>query len=212
MAEIDTLPIPEPPVAFQSQAPNLYTLSGALLTVVRRHFAQPENIEVPELRHYSWDIDDKLSKILIEPVYRWKPTDIQQRPAVIVKRGPWKVGQLGIGNRLLGGQELEGNAEDQHQVMVTGTHSFFCLGTAGLEAEEIAMEVVNCLMCFSQVIREQFCLARFLLTDIAPVSKLEECQSHFGVPVNVEYAMQWNWKLIRQSPIWARFDARVIDQ
>lgn len=208
---IDPLMIPEPATAMNNRAPNIYTLHGAFVTVIRRHFAQAMNIEVPELQHYSWDADDKQSKILIESVYRWNPTNIQQRPAVIVKRGPWKFMQLGIGNRYQGQPEVEGYTEDQHAVGVMGTHSFFCLGTTGTEADEIAMEVVNCLLGFSQIIRQQFCLGRFLVSDIGPISKVDECQDHFGVPVNVEYTMQWNWKLLRQAPIWARTGVQTID-
>jgi hypothetical protein len=211
MATIDTLAIPNPPTAPQSRAPNLYTLNGAFVSIIRRHFAQGSNIEVPELQHYVWDTDDKLSKILIEPVYRWNPTNIQQRPAVIVKRGPWKVETLGLGQRMMGAVEPEGYTEDVHAVMVMGSHSFFCIGTTGLEAEEIAQEVVNVLMGFLQVIREQFCLGFFKVGDIGPVSKVDECQDHFAVPVNVEYVSQWNWKLVRQAPIWARFDSTTSD-
>jgi hypothetical protein len=210
-ASIDTLVIPPPPTATDNRAQNIYTLHGAFVTTIRRHFAQPENIEVPELRHYAWNSDDKVSKILIESVHRWNPTNIQQRPGVIVKRGPWKFIQLGIGNRLEGGVDTDGYTEDSLVVGVMGTHSFFCLGTSGTEADEIAMEVVNCLLCFSQTIREQFCLARFMVSDIGPVTKMDECQDHFTVPVNVEYSMQWNWKLLRQSPIWARTNSLVAE-
>ena len=210
-ATIDTTTIPPLATSFNKRAPNLYTLHGAFVTVIRRHFAQAENIEVPELRHYAWNKDDKLSQIFIESVYRWNPTNIQQRPAVIVKRGPWKFNPTGIGNRYMGPPETDGYAEDLHVVGVMGTHSFFCLGTSGTEADEIAMEVVNCLLGFSQVIREQFCLGQFLVSDIGAVSKVDECQDHFGVPVNVGYSMQWNWKLIRQAPIWARLDSQVLE-
>jgi hypothetical protein len=211
-ATVDTLQIPEPSTSSQSKAANTYALNGAFLTMVRRHFAQAGNIEVPELQHYTWSTDDKLSTILIEPVYNWKPNVIQQRPAVIVKRGPWKIGQLGIGNKYHGYPSVEGYDEENQLVQVMGTHSFFCIGTVGLEAEEIAMEVVYVLLCFSQVIREQFCLGKFLVSDIGPVSKLDECQDHFGVPVNVEYTTQWNWKLIRQAPIWARIGWKDISE
>lgn len=119
--------------------------------------------------------------------------------------------QLGLGNRLHGTPERDGYTEDRQVVGVVGSHTFFCMGTAGLEAEEIAMEVVNCLLGFSQIIREQFCLGKFMVSDIAPVSRVDECQDHFGVPVNVEYMAQWNWKLLRQSPIWARFNSQVLD-
>jgi len=204
--------IPEPSTAMESRAPNLYTLNGALLTIIRRHFAMGDNIELDTMKHYVWDKDDKLSKILIEPVYRWNPKNIQQRPAVIVKRGPWKVNQIGIGSRNTGAPDTDGYAEDAQAVHVSGVHSFFCIGTTGLEAEEIAQEVVNCLMSFQQVIRNQLCLGRFFLTDVPPASKIDECQDHFAVPVNVEYSMQWNWKLLRQAPIWARFGSYTIQQ
>lgn len=204
MADIDTTPIPEPPSYFQSKSATTYTLNGAFITLIRRHFSSAENIECESLKNYAWSSDDKVSRILIEPVYKWKPEVIQQRPAVIVKRGPWKIQQMGIGSKVHGEPELDGYAEAEQQVLVAGTHTFFCIGTTGLEAEEVGIEVAHCLLCFMELIRTQFCLGRFIVADIAPVSKLDECQDHFGVPVNVEYMLQWNWKLLRQSPIWAR--------
>lgn len=196
---------PEPPSSICSTGPNLFVLNGALLTLIRRHFADPAGIVDPDLRNYVWtDGDGCESNIMIEPIYKWDATKIQQRPGVVVKRGQWKTQRLGIGDRHLGPPKQVGYTEFEHVILMQGTHTFFCLGNSGLEAEKVGQEVAFELLGFSEIIRQQFQLARFQLLGIDAVHRIEECQDHFVVPVNVGYGIQFNWEVLRQAPIWMR--------
>ena len=201
---------PEPPSSICSTGPVTNVINGALLAIIRRHFAERSNIVVESLRDYIWDKDDKLSRILIEPIYHWKPTNIQQRPGVVIKRGAWKIQRMGIGDRVMATVSTDGYTEAEQQVLVVGSHSLFCLGRTGLEAEEVGLEVAMELMGFSEIIRQQLCLTRFQLDSIDRVFKVDECQDHFAVPVNITYGTQLNWKVLRQTPIWMRSSMSVL--
>lgn len=181
-----------------------HLINGSLVNMIRWLFSTPENIENENLKERIWSNKPEYSKILIEAVYRWKPEDIQQRPAVIVKRGAWKLSKLGMGDRRHGPPEATGFTEAYQTIAGAGTHTFFCLGNSGLEAEEVGEEVYGFLLGFSAVIREQLCLGIFQVAEIGEVARFEESHDHFVVPVSVSYNFQLNWKLLRQTPEWMR--------
>lgn len=187
---------------FTHQASDPRTLTGAFVTLVRQHYAQPGN-EDP-VAGYHWTDSVETSQILIEPYYAWTPESIQQRPAVIVSRSPWKVEKMGLGGIEMGSPNVDGYEENVHHAVLSGGHTFFCLGTTGLDAETIATDVAQLLLCFHEQIRKRLCLSQFYLSEIGQVHKLEECREHFAVPVAVQYAVQWNWETLRQAPVWMR--------
>jgi len=190
------------PSFFQHEAANPQTLTGAFVTILRQHFADPDNTAAPA--DYTWTDDPKTSSILVEPYYAWSPENIQQRPAVIASRGPWSVSKMGIGGVDQGSPNQDGYVEDTGRAMLTGSSIFYCLGTTGLEAEKIGVAVSQLMICFSTLIRNRLCLSQFYLSGIGEVHKLEECREHFAVPVTVKYDVQWSWDVMRQAPIWAR--------
>jgi hypothetical protein len=201
--------VPEPPSSICTTGPMPHIINGALLSLIRYQFADISNITQPALHKYLWNKDEKTSAILIEPVYKWNPRNIQQRPAVIVKRGPWKVHRISIGDRLHAYVADEGYSEFTQQVLMVGSHVLFCVGRTGLEAEEIGTEVAMHMLGFSELIRQQLSLARFQLDSIGDVHRIVECQDHFAVPVTVTYGMQLNWEVVRQAPIWMRTLATI---
>lgn len=202
-----TLQVPDSSIV--STGPKSFIMTGVFLQIIRSHFSDPENIQDHNLKENVWSPDEKFSKILIEPVYKWDAKKIQARPAVIVKRGGWKVQRFGIGDKYMGPPEETGFAEDRYIVGMGGTHVFFCLGNSGLEAEALGAEVFYEMLEFSAIIREQFCLGTFQVSDLGEVSRFEEAHDHFAVPVTVSYAMQHQWKLLRQAPEWMRSNVYI---
>jgi hypothetical protein len=181
-----------------------HILTGVFLQVCRAIFSDPESISEEGLKRYIWHPDSKISRIQIESMYRWKTEDVQARPAVIVKRGAWRIEKQGIGDNTLGGTPLTGYDEAEHLTGIAGTHSIFCLGTTGLEAELVGTEVYQAFLGFSKLIREQFCLGQFNVSEIGTVSRFEESHVHFVVPVTLAYRFFVRWELLRQTPEWMR--------
>lgn len=180
-----------------------HIVTGVLVQICRAIFSDPETIEEPNLKRYLWNPDPKLSRIQIESIYRYKTEDVQERPAVIVKRGNWVIEKLAIGDAYNAPLET-GFEENSHIVVGKGTHTMFCLGTTGLEAELVGTEVYQALLGFLAVIRKQFCFAEFRVQQIGEIGRFEESSVHFAVPITVTYKFFIRWKLLRQTPEWAR--------
>jgi len=186
-----------------------HILTGVFLQICRALFSDPEAISEDALKRYIWHPDPKLSRILIEAMYRWKTEDVQARPSVIVKRGAWRIEKLGLGDNFLGGTPETGFDEAEHMTSGVGTHVISCLGTTGLEAELVGTEVYQAFLGFSKVIREQFCLGQFNVSEVGPVGRFEESSTHFVVPITLTYKFFIRWDLLRQTPEWMRTSFRI---
>jgi len=179
-----------------------HVLTGVLLQVLRHHFSEPTSIVQSPLKSYVWTPEANVSRISIEAVYNWTPQNIQQRPAVVVKRGQLKTNKVSIGNIMHGAPTEEGYAEERMVVNFKGNHQLFCAARTGSEAELLGAEVAYELLEFSQIIRQQFNFSSFELFEIGQVHRLQESHEHFAVPITVAYQYSHGWVVLRESPIW----------
>lgn len=194
------IPDPESSTCTTGLLPHI--LNGMFIQLLRHHFSNPDHIIQEPIRNYVWDRDDKVGKISIENIYRWNAAEIQERPAIVARRGPLKTRKLSIGNIEHGSPEEVGYTEDRMIVGFTGSHSFFCMAGTGAEAEQLGAEVAYEMLEFSQIIRRDFNLASFDLYEIGQVARLDESHDHFAVPVTVAYSYFHSWRTLRETPIW----------
>ena len=205
---------PEPSALCTIGRPPL-VMTGALLWILRRHFANVDYIQDSMLKQYVWSKDATSSQIMIEPITKWPgaPTQTTQlRPALYVKRNTYGRIKLGIGDRYMpGGKpvvdnsgELSDNALNsgsKFEVIIAGSHTVFCLGGTGAEAESIGTEVFFELLEFTPLIRRDLDLNKFQVMEMGSVSKLEESKEHWAVPVVVTYMFNHVWELKQDAPI-----------
>ena len=189
-------------------------MTGSIIWILRRHFAQSRNIVDPDLKDYVWDEGVTESKITIESVSRWTGTPtqaVQQRPGIYIKRNKYGRVKLGIGDRYMLGSNstvasLDGsphNAIDsgtRYGVIIVGSHTIFCVGASGAEAEAIGTEVFFELMEFTPLIRRDLHLNKVDVMEAGGLSKLEESEEHFVVPVTLTYAFNHDWALRQDAP------------
>lgn len=189
---------PNKPSNWCSIAPRPHLMTGFFREWFINHFAKTENIEAKELRGKLWKaIPD--TNIVIESITQWRPDLTQKRLAIIIKRNDWQVQRITIGDRLHGNIPFTGNREQS--VLVTGSHTFFCLAGRGTEAEILAAEVYREMMQFGPVIRDELDLKRFVVVSVGSLFELEESKENFGVPVTVSYVADENWQLVPQSVV-----------
>jgi hypothetical protein len=82
-----------------------------------------------------------------------------------------------------------------------GSHTLFCLGArSGAQAEALATEVRKEMAEFGPAILRTFCLHRFGVVEVGPISELEESTENFVVPVTVGWAFVERWQLLQQAP------------
>lgn len=170
-------------------------LTGLLRDLLTRHFADPATIESPDLRGLIWR-EGVETGILIESAHRWRETLANKRPAIIIKRNGYKNLRLGMGNYA----GANGQGQPRYATMWVGSHTLFCLHGSGAAVEILHHEVVRDMSRFSSVVLETLGLHRWQVTDVGPVSELEEARETFAVPVTVGWAFQDVWLLEREVP------------
>jgi hypothetical protein len=93
-----------------------------------------------------------------------------------------------------------------------GSHTLFCIGGTGAQAETLATEVRRDLTEFGPAILKTFCLLRFQVVEVGAISELEESTENFVVPVTVGYAFQENWQLLQQAPTLKRISLSLLTE
>lgn len=174
-------------------------LTGILRDVLVRHFASAATIEEPDLRHLIWT-PEETTEILIESIHRWRPETTERRPAVIIKRNAYQNIRRGIGDRRQG-PPADIYGDPHFTTFWTGSHTLFCIGGTGSQAELLGTEVQREITQFSSELARTLDLRRLQVTQVGAVAELEEAQENFVVPVTVGYTYEERWKVRKQAPL-----------
>jgi len=164
-------------------------LTGMLRDWLTRHFT-PQNVEDVDLRKLVWQ-EAASSGIMIESVWRWRPDMTEKRPAVLVKRNAMKNQRFAIADRQ--GSDKEGN--DHYQTFWLGSHTLFCLHQTGAACEILATEVQREFTQHAPYLIKYLHLHKFQVTEVGPVSEVEEAAQNYVVPVTIGWAYIEKWKL-----------------
>lgn len=181
-----------------SLLPRPLILTGLFKEILIRHFAKKEYIETPELAHLLWQEGEETS-ILIESIHRWRPELTEKRPAVIVKRNAFQNRRIGIGDRL-NGSPADAQGNGHYATFWVGSHTLFCLGGSGAQAELLGTEVYRELHHFHPLIRKTALLHRLQVTEVGAIAELEEATENFVVPVTVGYVWEDRWVIRQEVP------------
>lgn len=175
---------------------HLLPLTGMLCRLLANHFSTANNIQTDKLKQYVHDEDQSKTKILIQPHYKWVTAISHMRPAIIVKRGEIRRERFAIADGF--GESLDRGIPKV--VFVSGTHTVFCIDTTGGAVELLADEVFPMLLEFSPAIREDMGFTTFSVAGVGAVSKLEEFDQHFVVPITLSWVKQHSWALKYDGP------------
>lgn len=182
-----------------SLLPRPLVMTGYFRDILIRHFSTPGHIEHTELKHLIWSNTFGQSRILIESVHRWLPQYTEQRPAVIIKRNAYQNRRVGIGDRHQG-PPADRRGDPHYSTMWIGSHTLFCIGGTGAQAELLATEVQREMTEFAPCYLRDMKLHRFQVVEVGAVGELEEATENFVVPVTVGYAFMQNWTIVQQAP------------
>ncbi len=170
-------------------------LTGLLRDLLTRYFAVPLNIATPDLRKLVWRPDERTG-ILIESIYRWRPSLVEKRPAVIIKRHAMAQHKLGLGDR----HSVTPQGQVRYATAWVGSHTLFCLQAGpGAGIEILATEVQQFLTCFAPVIRQYLGLYAFAVTEYGAIDEVEEAKETLVVPITVGWAYGQEWLLELES-------------
>jgi len=181
-----------------SLLPRPLLMTGVFRDLLLRHFANREQIETPELQRLIWQQGEQ-TNILIEAIHRWVPELTEHRPGVIIKRNAYANHRFGIGDRLQT-PSADRYGDPHYATFWVGSHTLFCLGGSGAQAELLATEVQRELTEFGPAILKSLGLHRFQVTEVGAIAELEEATENFVVPVTVGYAYEQRWLIRQQAP------------
>lgn len=190
--------------------PTPIILTGLFRDVLCRHFIQADNIQDPQLQGLVWTNNDQTG-ILIESIHRWLPATTGKRPAIIIKRNAYRNSRATIGDRYQGTPgDQEGNY--RYTTHWAGSHTLFCLGRSGAQAELLSTEVQRELTQFAPELLSLPYLHRLQVVEVGEISEVEEAHEHFAVPVTVLYQYEQNWKIRLQAPRLMQVSTELIHQ
>jgi hypothetical protein len=170
-------------------------LTGLFRDILVKHFQEWQNYD-PALRSLVWR-NDPTTNILVESIHRWTPQLTGTQPAVVIKRQGYKNYRAGINDQNQGNPiDREGNPH--FETFWVGSHTLFCLGGEGAQAEVLSTEVQRELTQFGPAIRNSLGLMRFQVSEIGAIAELKDSGRTFVVPVTVAYAYSERW-LLRQD-------------
>lgn len=179
-------------------------ITGLLRDILTRHFATPDNVEDPDLKHLLWRPDEQTG-VLVESVYRWRPELVEKRPAVLIRRNAYR-------NETLGINDMAGVTPTGHYRFATawfGSHTLFCLHRSGTAADLLAVEVQRELTRFAYVIKAYLGLVDWKVVEVGEAGEAEEAKTTYVVPVTVAWGYLDNWVLYEQAPWLQRATLQV---
>lgn len=176
-----------------------FVMTGLLRDILTRKFSNADNIEDPDLKGLLWK-SGTATNILIESAHRWVPAFAERRPAVILKRNTCQNLRRGVGDQRLG-PHVDSEGHEHYVTYWVGSHTLFCIGGTGAQAEILGSEVQRELTEFGPVIRRKMGLLQFQVLQIGAVAKLEEAQENFVVPITVGWAFEERWVLRYEAPL-----------
>lgn len=178
--------------------PTRMLLTGLFRDLLVRHFSQADNLQHGDLRQLLWTQTDATG-ILIESIMKWQPQTTEKRPAILIKPNSMQNMRRGIGNRNQGPPaDMSGNPH--HSTFWVGSHTLFCIGGSGAQAEYLQCEVQRQITQFALIIAKSVHLHRLEVVDIGEVSEVEEATENFIVPVTVGWAYEEKWITALQAP------------
>lgn len=187
-----------------SLGPRPQIITGLFLTLLRRHFADADNIEHRVFRDRLYtqgtmldDTADDSTGILIEDATVWTPSRTGKRPSIIVKRNAWQQEKrFSFDSQATATEE----GHPQYVKVWRGSHTLFCISKSGAETEILTAEAYRFLMHFSPIFRHYFNLLLFEVLEVGGLGQLDEATKRYVVPLTIGYGWSDSWTLIQHVP------------
>lgn len=152
----------------------------------------------------STDVDG--SKVLVSASYKRDGTNIQQRPAILIKREPVSASRISFDNKAQAGLNSDGIFEGtSHQVTIQGKHSIISIGQTGAEADALGEEIYFRMLQYMPIIKTDLRLGHFMPEAMSEVKEIEqESSKAFYTVSSLSWAYVYRWRIIPESPILKR--------
>jgi len=218
-----------------------FLITGAFIRLVQYHFSDPDNIETDALKGYVWtdspngcistvvtgtevgpdstvrSVDEVVdgSKILITISYNRDGQNVQQRPAILIKREQVQTGKISFQDKTLDSLSASSSffPGAEYQINITGSHSLIAVGKTGAEAERLAEEVFYRMLHYKPLIIDELQLGMMQVAGMSDVRELgDEAEKAFYVVVGIKWAYVYRWRVIPEAPVVKRLHLSLTEQ
>ena len=190
-----------------------YLLTGLFIQFSRSHFYEADNILNDHLKGYLWS-DSPDTRVQIEPSYKWDPVNVQQRPAIFIKREDVSVKStfsLGHGKHTSHVNLNGSHTGVDNTVFIEGAHSILCVGGTAAEAENLGWEVLLKYLLYKEVLKKEANLGTLIVSGMSPANKVDENKENWMTQIKLSWAYALDWTLFQEAPILKKvaFDAAL---
>jgi hypothetical protein len=210
----DPQPTFKEPSSLKSSGLTPSIVTGTLLRLIQYHFSDPENIHDDKLKDYVW-VDDRLSGNTIEsPItirygYHVDARAIQQRPSILIRRGPMSHQKLPLRGKAINHMEKNGNYRGEDYLAPLNAHHLItCVAKGAFAADRLAEEVFFRLLEFAPSIRKDLCINEFEVMRMASPQRIDEDNENYRVDIQCDWTYVHSWTLVPIAPILKKVQVR----
>jgi hypothetical protein len=172
--------------------------TGVIISMLREHFGNPSSIVDPMLQRCVWRNDNATGMLIEASTNDSILTNIQQRPAILVRRNAMKTQRLGIGDKVF---QMGPHRGESFVIAIHGSHTIFNIATRAGHAESLANETSMFLMKFAPALRGSLCFTGdFQFEELGQVGKLDGIGGQYVVPATFSYITEIPWTLNENVP------------
>ena len=170
-------------------------VTGILLRVLQSHFSSTDNIRDEKLHTLIWSPDAEdgtaVTALIIDPLYKYDPAHMQDRPAIYVFRQALSAQKLPMNSKYTTSLDANGNySGEKFTVPLSCRHVLRIIAKTAFAAERIAEEVFFYMLEFQFVLKQDFPFSEVAITTINPPQKLDEANENFIVDVALEISIR----------------------
>ena len=185
-------------------ADKLRFMENSVLAFLQSLFSTFPPQAVDGMGNYHYDHEnDELSQIKIEGQSTDNLESVDNRPKIVVVRGPVSFQQAGV-NGFIGSQNLS-MAKQRHSVIMAGSVGISCYSREELEADRIAEICASSIEAFQPIIRKYgFLEIRTAQIGQRAMIKGDSRPELFITPVMLKTSVTSNWKREVVDPVELR--------
>lgn len=181
------------------------TVTDAIIRMVQEYFSYPaNNLVSPALQKTTgWHSDPIKSSIWIGG-QESEVKDVGRRPAIIVRRGPWKLVRGGIGNVVQNETPAPGYLDKTVVRQLQGAHVLSCVSHTEQQADELAHELLMLFEVQTIAVITAVGLSMHVVEMSEPTKgdPASEYKSAYVTRVTAAYEEMMQIGVSRETPIW----------
>lgn len=176
-----------------NKTPNI--VCGIIIQLLCKHFYDSNSILIDELKQYTWNPDEKKTKIWISKVTKFNLNNIQQRPMILIKRQTINIAEHTFNNL----SNVTPKAEYIYERFLDCIYDIICIGTEDTFVELLLQEVDTFLTSYSKIICQEFGFRRFMVKAISQIAILKEWKDSFIGIINLLTTWNQQFKIKLES-------------